>query len=76
MSTTSTMTTHPHGVQQRFQHLVTHLVINLIQQGLTSPLVNRQEPIFPFGASHTNPTHCPELKLSIGLTRSYSKALW
>ena len=31
--------------------MVTHPDINPIQQGLTS--VNRREPVFPFGASHT-----------------------
>ena len=40
------------GVQHRKSiQMVTHPDINPIQQGLTS--VNRGEPVFPFGASHT-----------------------
>jgi len=33
--------------------MATHPVIEPIQQGLT--LVNSQEPVFPFGASHATP---------------------
>lgn len=41
----------PRSTAQFFTIMVTHLVINLIQQGLNSRWVTRQETVFPFGAS-------------------------
>ena len=41
------------GVQHRESiQMVTHPDLNPLQQGLTS-VNRRQEPVFPFGASHT-----------------------
>ena len=58
------------GVQHRKSiQMVTHPDINPIQQGLTS--VNRREPVFPFGASHTR---CRVRAVSFGPT-NYEQCL-
>ena len=44
--------TDVHGVQHRKSiHMVNHPDIHAVQHGLTS--VNRRQPVFPFGASHS-----------------------